>query len=159
MTALANTPGSPSKLQRLGFVYMPMGCDITRWTPPGGDTLGELSPTLMPLEPVKSKIAIISNMELKNAYPEPMPLPIHRFSVQASAKRTESTDYYLGTTVDQVAAQQLGATHSCRRLNWRWICCPWSDNATTVMRVYIKTISRGLRRPIRCLQNTSTYRL
>ena len=24
-----------ARLRRLGFVYMPMGCDITRWTPPG----------------------------------------------------------------------------------------------------------------------------
>ena len=27
----AGRPGAA----RLGFVYMPMGCDITRWTPPG----------------------------------------------------------------------------------------------------------------------------
>lgn len=108
MTALAHTPGSPNKLQRLGFVYMPMGCDSSRWTPPGGDTLGELSPTLMPLEPVKGKIAIISNMELKNAYPGTHATSNSSFLSAASAKRTESTDYYLGTTVDQVAAQQLG---------------------------------------------------
>src|SRR6185436_15204602 len=30
------------------------------------------------------------------------------FLSAAKAKRTESTDYHLGTTVDQVAAQQLG---------------------------------------------------
>ena len=35
LTALAETPASPAKLRRLGFVYMPMGCDATRWTPPG----------------------------------------------------------------------------------------------------------------------------
>ncbi len=33
LTALAETPASP--VRRLGFVYVPMGCDITRWTPPG----------------------------------------------------------------------------------------------------------------------------
>ena len=32
-TALAKTPANP--VRRLGFVFMPMGCDITRWTPPG----------------------------------------------------------------------------------------------------------------------------
>ena len=42
MTALAETPADP--VRRLGFVYMPMGCDVTRWTPPGEDTLDELSP-------------------------------------------------------------------------------------------------------------------
>ena len=35
LTALADTPASPARLRRLGFVYMPMGCDVTRWTPPG----------------------------------------------------------------------------------------------------------------------------
>ena len=33
MTALAKTPAAP--VRRLGFVYMPMGCDLPRWTPPG----------------------------------------------------------------------------------------------------------------------------
>ena len=35
LTAMAKTPASPQRLRRLGYVYMPMGCDITRWTPPG----------------------------------------------------------------------------------------------------------------------------
>ena len=39
LTALADTPANPAKLRRLGFVYMPMGCDVTRWTPPGGEDL------------------------------------------------------------------------------------------------------------------------
>jgi len=33
LTALAKTPANP--VRRLGFVYVPMGCDITSWTPPG----------------------------------------------------------------------------------------------------------------------------
>ena len=56
MTALAQTPADSSSLRRLGFVYMPMGCDVTRWTPPGTDTLDELSPTLAPLEAVKQNV-------------------------------------------------------------------------------------------------------
>ena len=34
MTALAETPAAPAKLRRIGYVFMPMGCDVTRWTPP-----------------------------------------------------------------------------------------------------------------------------
>ena len=108
MTALANTPASPNQLRRLGFVYMPMGCDVTRWTPPGGDRLDELSPTLSPLAPVKDNVTIISNTELKNAYPGTHATSNSSFLSAAKAKRTESTDYYLGTTVDQVAAKHLG---------------------------------------------------
>jgi hypothetical protein len=108
MTALANTPASPSQLKRLGFVYMPMGCDVTRWTPSGGDRLDELSPTLEPLASVKENVTIISNLELKNAYPGTHATSNASFLSAAKAKRTESTDYYLGTTVDQIAARHLG---------------------------------------------------
>ena len=31
-TALAKTAANP--VRRLGFVFMPMGCDQSRWTPP-----------------------------------------------------------------------------------------------------------------------------
>jgi hypothetical protein len=108
LTALADTPANPARLRRLGFVYMPMGCDMTRWSPPGGATLEELSPSLSSLEPVKKKIAVISNMELRNAYPGTHATSNSAFLSAAKAKRTESTDYHLGTTVDQIAAQQIG---------------------------------------------------
>ncbi len=108
LTAAADTPANPARLRRLGFVYMPMGCDVTRWTPPGADKLDELSPSLSPLAPVKEKIAVITNLELRNAYPGTHATSNSSFLSAAKAKRTESTDYYLGTTVDQIAAQQIG---------------------------------------------------
>jgi len=108
LTALADTPANPARLRRLGFVYMPMGCDLTRWTPPGDDKLDELSPSLGPLAPVKQKVAVISNLELRNAYPGTHATSNAAFLSAAKAKRTESTDYHLGTTVDQIAARQLG---------------------------------------------------
>src|SRR5438309_6629548 len=69
LTALADTPADPARLRRLGFVFMPMGSDITRWTPPGAKNLDILSPTLGPLERVKDHVTVISNLELLNAYP------------------------------------------------------------------------------------------
>ncbi len=107
MTAMAATVADPNRLRRLGFVYMPMGCDVTRWTPPGDD-LSELSPTLSSLEPVKNLVSVLSNMELRNAYPGTHATSNSAFLSAATAKLTESTDYYLGTTADQVAAQQIG---------------------------------------------------
>ena len=44
-TAWAQTPAKP--VPRLGFVYIPMGCDHARWTPPGQEKLTELSPILI----------------------------------------------------------------------------------------------------------------
>src|SRR4051812_12960691 len=105
-TALAATPAAP--VRRLGFVFMPMGCDITRWTPPAVGKLDELSPILSSLAPVKEHVSILSNMELQNAYPGTHATSNAAFLSAARAKHTESSDYYLGTTVDQIAAQQLG---------------------------------------------------
>jgi hypothetical protein len=104
-TALANTAAKP--VRRLGFVFMPMGCDITRWTPPG-ENLDELSPILSSLAPVREHVTAITNLELQNAYPGSHATSNSSFLSAAKAKLTESTDYYLGTTVDQVAAQQIG---------------------------------------------------
>lgn len=106
MTALAKTPAA--SVRRLGFVYIPMGCDQTRWTPPGKDKLDELSPILSPLAPVKDRVSILSNIEVRNAYPGTHATSNSSFLSCATAKHTESSDYYLGTTADQVAAKQLG---------------------------------------------------
>ena len=106
MTALAKTAADP--VRRLGFVYMPMGCDLPRWTPPGEGRLTELSPSLQSLSSVVDQLTVISNLELKNAYPGTHATSNASFLSAAKAKWTESTDYHLGTTVDQVAAKQLG---------------------------------------------------
>ncbi len=106
MTALARTAAAP--VRRLGFVYMPMGCDLGRWTPPGEGRLTGLSPTLQSLAPLVDQLTVITNLELKNAYPGTHATSNAAFLSAATAKWTESTDYYLGTTIDQVAAQQIG---------------------------------------------------
>ncbi|QEL13426.1 hypothetical protein PX52LOC_00281 [Limnoglobus roseus] len=106
MTAQAATPAAP--VRRLGFVFIPMGCDITRWTPAGTGTLGDLSPILSPLAKVKEHVTVLTNTELQNAYPGTHSSSNAAFLSAARPKHTESSDYYLGTTVDQIAAKQLG---------------------------------------------------
>src|SRR5436189_1625810 len=108
LTAMADTPADPARLRRLGFIFMPMGSDIARWTPPGAARLESLSPTLTPLEPVKEHVTVVSNLELLNAYPGTHSSSNSCFLSAAKAKHTESSDYHLGTTADQVAAQQIG---------------------------------------------------
>lgn len=105
-TALDKTAAKP--VRRLGFVFMPMGCDQSRWTPRSERTLDELSPILDSLAPVKDHVTALTNMELANAYPGSHATSNSSFLSAAKAKHTEGNDYYLGTTVDQVAAQQLG---------------------------------------------------
>jgi hypothetical protein len=94
---------------RLSYVFLPMGCDQSRWTPPGSDgRLGELSPILRSLAPVKARVTAITNLELRNAYPGSHATSNAAFLSCAKAKHTESSDYYLGITADQLAAQQIG---------------------------------------------------
>ncbi|MDQ8182663.1 DUF1552 domain-containing protein [Pelagicoccus sp. SDUM812005] len=95
-------------VKRLGYVYMPMGCDITRWTPGSESNLDTLSPILESLANVKDQISVLTNMELKPAYPGSHATSNSAFLSAARAKVTESTDYYLGTTADQVAAKHIG---------------------------------------------------
>ncbi|HXE06233.1 MAG TPA: DUF1552 domain-containing protein [Bryobacteraceae bacterium] len=106
VTALAQTPAKPAP--RLGFVFIPMGCDQARWTPPGEGQLDTLSPILAPLKPIKDHVTVITNTRLMNAYPGTHDTSNASFLSAAFAKHTESSDYYLGTTVDQIAAKQMG---------------------------------------------------
>ena len=105
-TAWAKTPAKP--VPRLGFVFIPMGCDHSRWTPPAQEKLSELSPILHPLDPVKDQITVITNTRLQPAYPGTHDTSNASFLSASFAKHTEGSDYYLGTTIDQVAAKQIG---------------------------------------------------
>jgi len=105
-TAASKTAATP--VRRLGYVFMPMGCDQSRWTPRSEGSLEELSPILDSLAPVKDQTTIFTNMQLKPAYPGSHATSNSSFLSAAKAKVTESSDYYLGTTADQLAAQQVG---------------------------------------------------
>ena len=104
-TALAATPANAPR--RLGFVYVPMGSTIGQWTPPGSD-LKTLSPSLASLAPYRDYVTVLTNTEIRNAYPGTHATSNASFLSCATAKWTESSDYYLGTTVDQLAAQHAG---------------------------------------------------
>ena len=106
MTPTAATPASP--VRRLGYIFIPMGSDINRWTPPGDHSLTELSPILRPLERHRDYVTVVTNMELKNAYPGTHATSNSSYLSCAKAKFTESSDYYLGTTADQIAAREIG---------------------------------------------------
>jgi hypothetical protein len=105
-TALARTPAKPAP--RLGFVFIPMGCDHARWIPPGQGELRELSPILASLGPVKDQLTVITNTRLQNAYPGTHDTSNAAWLSSAFSKHTDSSDYYNGTTIDQIAAKEMG---------------------------------------------------
>jgi hypothetical protein len=85
-----------------------MGCDQSRWSPPGQGELVELSPILTPLQPIKDHVTVITNTRLQNAYPGTHDTSNSAFLSAAFSKHTDSSDYFLGTTVDQIAAREMG---------------------------------------------------
>ncbi len=107
MTALAASPAARAK--RLGYVYIPMGMNAARWTPPAVGKLTELSPSLAALAPHLDYVNVLTNTELKRAYgPGNHATGNAAFLSTALAKKTEGSDYELATTCDQIAAQQMG---------------------------------------------------
>lgn len=106
-TATELTAASTAKLKRLSYTYVPMGFNPSEWTPEG-DTLADLPSSLHSLEAVKQQVCVLTGMELRNAYPGSHATSNSAFLSAARAKRTESSDYRNGTTVDQIAAQHLG---------------------------------------------------
>ncbi|MCM2374732.1 DUF1552 domain-containing protein [Aporhodopirellula aestuarii] len=107
LTAEELTPAADTNLRRIGYIYTPMGYNPAEWTPKD-DTLDQLPSSLASLESVKQQLCVITGMDLQNAYPGSHATSNAAFLSAAQAKLTESSDYYLGTTVDQIAAKHFG---------------------------------------------------
>src|ERR1700733_5794051 len=59
-TALRKTGGNPSP--RFGFVYVPHGAVMDKWTPTTEGAGFEFSPILKPLEPFRDRLNIVSGL-------------------------------------------------------------------------------------------------
>ena len=96
-------------MRRLGFVYIPMGAHIAAVDSARQATSdASFRPLSRSLAPVNDQLTVVTNLELKNAYPGTHATSNAAFLSAATSKWTESTDYELGTTVDQIAAQHIG---------------------------------------------------
>jgi hypothetical protein len=105
----ASESNEASRPARLGFVYIPMGMNAAEWVPSEEGAITRLPSSLAPLGHHLDHIAVVSNLELRNAYTTGNHASANcAFLSCSEAKRTEGSDYFLGTTVDQIAAQQIG---------------------------------------------------
>jgi hypothetical protein len=111
MTAQAQTVANP--LQRLGFIYVPHGAVMDKWTPSGTGANFEFSPILSPLEPFRNRVNVISGLAHKQAdslgdggADHARSGPVYLSAVHP--KRTEGEDVRAGTTIDQMAAEKIG---------------------------------------------------
>ena len=94
-------------VRRLGFVYYPLGVDRDRWTPSGEGKDYELSETLIPLAPHKSKFVVISGL---SSDPDRTKAGFHDRAMASFMTGCEPTEgkVHVGISVDQVAALELG---------------------------------------------------
>jgi hypothetical protein len=106
-TLLAQTAakGAP----RVGFVYIPHGAIMSRWTPATEGVGFEFTPILKPLEPFRDYVNVVSGLGHKAADTT----AVHSLSPTTwlsgvRPKATQGVDAYAGVTADQVAAQAIG---------------------------------------------------
>src|SRR5580693_9865392 len=65
MTALAATAANPKS--RLGFIYVPHGAVMDKFTPSTEGAGFEFTPILKPLEPFREQLLIVSGLAAKSA--------------------------------------------------------------------------------------------
>jgi len=108
--ALAQYGTASESTRRLGYFYIPMGMNPTPWVPKKVGALTELTPSLSSLTPFLKNLNVISNIEIRDAYTTGNHASSNcAFLSCVKALRTEGSDYFLGTTVDQIAAQVIGS--------------------------------------------------
>jgi hypothetical protein len=106
-TLLAQTAARP--LPRLGFVYVPHGAIMDKWTPATEGAGFEFTPILKPLEPFRDRLNVVSGLGHRAADTT----AVHSLSPTTwlsgvRPKATQGVDAYAGVTADQVAAQHIG---------------------------------------------------
>ena len=106
-TLLAQTAGKP--LPRLGFVYVPHGAIMDKWTPATEGAGFEFTPILKPLEPFRDRLNVVSGLGHRAADTT----AVHSLSPTTwlsgvRPKATQGVDAFAGVTADQIAAQQIG---------------------------------------------------
>lgn len=93
---------------RLGFVYVPHGAVMEKFTPTAVGENFAISPILEPLEPFRKYIAVVSGLDNKtadNAGVHSLGPPTWLSGVRPAEKEG---DIRAGTTADQIAAAHLG---------------------------------------------------
>ena len=105
--ARASVAGGPPV--RMGFFYVPNGVHMADWRPAAAGGLDELPAILRPLEPVKSRIVVVSNLAADHcngngASHEPSG---GGFLVGHKCRHSEVPEVG-GVSVDQVAAAEIG---------------------------------------------------
>jgi hypothetical protein len=103
-TALAQTAAKATP--HVGFIYFPHGAVMNRWTPTAEGQIGEFGDILKPVDKYKAMTTVFSNIDSQ------APIgPVHALSPGtwlSCARPAISQEAHGGTTIDQIAAREIG---------------------------------------------------
>jgi hypothetical protein len=120
LSASAQSAGAP--VPRMGFFYVPNGVYLPSFHPEGnGGTDFALTPTLQPLEPFRRQLTVVSGLSNLGLISAKEGGGVHSRAHAGwlngvQPKRTEGSDITAGKTIDQYAADKLGADTPLRSL-------------------------------------------
>ena len=121
LTPLAGTAAAPA-IPRLGFVYAPNGMFLPNFHPAGaGGSDYAMTPILRPLEAYREQMVVVTGLSNRGIVSPNEGGGVHTrahggWLSGVLPKRTEGADIQAGKTVDQYAADVLGAETSLRSL-------------------------------------------
>jgi hypothetical protein len=106
MTAMAKTAASPTP--RWGAVFFPNGAIMEQWSPTAAGTVFDFSQSLKPLEGFRDSLVVVSNLTRAGTTAGDHAVSAAGWLTGVYAKRTEAEDVRANTTIDQIAAKQIG---------------------------------------------------
>ena len=106
MTATAKTAANPPR--RWGAVFFPNGAIMEQWSPAAVGSGFDFSPSLKPLEGFRDSLVVVSNLTRAGTTAGDHAVSAAGWLTGVYAKRTEAEDVRANTTIDQIAAKQIG---------------------------------------------------
>lgn len=124
-------PDSETPPKRLGFFYIPNGVVQSAWNPVDAGKDFTLSPTLEPLEPVRDKVLVLSNLDrVKVPGTDGHAQASTCWLSSAAPDELSPAGYPLKRTIDQIIADEAGKHTAFRSLELS--CNPYEDNRESV---------------------------
>jgi hypothetical protein len=98
---------------RMGFVYVPNGIIMDKWTPLGEGEGFKFAPTMQVLEPFRDRVLVLSGLAQANGRalgdgPGDHARAGATWLTGVHPKKTGGADIHAGVSVDQIAARELG---------------------------------------------------
>lgn len=113
-SAFAASAGPTKNPVRMAMFFLPNGVNMENWRPRGNGMLGELPPTLQPLAKLKNDLTVLSGLTLNGARalgdgPGDHARSAAAFLTGAHPYKTAGADIRNGVSMDQIAAEKIGA--------------------------------------------------